>query len=1762
MLRRFPAVGLVLLLAGLARPALAQPATTAVWNNYSGTGTLWTSGPAWVGGVAPTSGAANVLGFGSSLNQVAGGYTSTYANGGAAFDLNSLVFSSTAASNPSLVLTGSAAGDTLRFNTNAGTLPSVWQTGSGRVVVQNGTATNGVTLAGGTALRLLGAGTGELQLTANVVETGGAGGLEINQTGTRGYNTGSLVRLAGAANTFTGGVLLTGGNLLLGSAGGVAPTAAVTLTSLGTGPLTVNQTGATPVTLQFDPAANGLLATQTLNSNIVLTTGLAVTGGLTGAAAPTLFGSFGGTISGPGGLTLAPTQSQSYTFTGTNSFTGSFAVQPVGNAVTTASFGTATVGTGSAGGTAVFVVAGNSSLTFENVTAAASRTSGTASLTLNRGNFNLRGNAAANVAEAFGSLTLSGTGSVSLLGTSAAANTQTVTVGTLSQGPTGAGTLSLTGTNLGAGGAGTSNLLVTTAPAGSVGGGTAGTPTVSVLPYVFINSAASTTGTTASQLTSLTRYDGGTQRLTPLNLATEYAASLYTGAAGVTAANQRYVNASGTASGGLAGLNKPATANALVLDTNTATAPQVGVSASGTGTLTLGGGTILSAFSGTTGSLPTTASVINLGGLALGSTRGYVHTVANLTINTPITGSGGLVKSGFQQLNLTAANTFTGGLFHNSGLLNYADDANLGAAGQPVTLNSGLTGTFNLNPQTLFQPATATAVTVNRPITVGAAGTSLGVALANNVLTLPGAISGGGQILKSGSGVALLTGANTGYTGNISLVVGTLAAGSEAALGGPGAGLLLSGGTFQPTASFTLNRDVLMTATSVLFTPSSGVALTLAGNLTSQVTAPVLLKDGPGDVILTAMNTLTGGYQNGTSAVAVRGSNLSATTSSGRTILTGPNGALPLASTVLALGGGEVVLDNGTNVNNNRIGAVTVGMAGGAFTLKGNAAAAVTEQVGAVSFGASTSAPFGGVLTIDQPVSAGGQATTLVASAGSTVLSANTTLGTLFVRATNLGAVSGDRGALVLSSALANVTALQTNGLFPGLVGATYVAGTDPTTVQPGTFLTTSTLTVATPNLNQYNLVPFTTYTPGGALGAGGATLTYDVTSATTFAGASAANALRVNGGFGVDLGGGTLTLTAGHVLATGSGATGISNGTLTLGTNPARFTVATGADLTVGAIVTGTGGLVKSGGGAMILSNAGNTVSGTNAAGGIAVAAGVLRYGVANALPVASGVLINSGAELDLGNTVSTLGWVSAVGNVRLGTGNLTLSSTTTPTIPFGGAFIGTAASTLTKDNTNTVIVSGDSPSFSGGVSVLNGTLTTNSNTALGSGPITLGLNSGTNRALLTMGTTVTNFTNPITVTAGSTPASAHTITAAAAVATLASTIAVNNTAVTYNNGGISLTGAGLQLSGGSGQGAGATTQTGVISGAGGLVVLSGNWNFNGANTYSGGTIFDTTTSSVAGIGVDSTGASGPFGTGPILFTTGLGINLRADGGARTVSNPVNLSSTGGYFGVAGSNPLTLSGTVDLQGATVAQTFNIQNKAATTLSGVIQTGTSGIIKNGPGELVLSNTNTYTGTTTVNAGILRVAGTVPGTVTVNSGAVLAGTGTVGGLVTVTAGGIVSPGNSPGILTAAGATINAGVLRIEVSSLLGPGATDSGASGTPGTTHSQLAAGGVPVALSTGTVVLVDLTGVTLTPGTPYSLKIVDGTGGNSVTGTTATFVSGGVDISSGVASYSINPFGPGAGIFLNFTPVPEPATVLLVAGLGLAAVRLRRRLLG
>jgi autotransporter-associated beta strand protein len=161
------------------------------------------------------------------------------------------------------------------------------------------------------------------------------------------------------------------------------------------------------------------------------------------------------------------------------------------------------------------------------------------------------------------------------------------------------------------------------------------------------------------------------------------------------------------------------------------------------------------------------------------------------------------------------------------------------------------------------------------------------------------------------------------------------------------------------------------------------------------------------------------------------------------------------------------------------------------------------------------------------------------------------------------------------------------------------------------------------------------------------------------------------------------------------------------------------------------------------------------------------------------------------------------------------------------------------------------------------------------------------------------------------------------------------------------------------------------------GTLVLSG------ANTYSGGTLVEAGTLQLSGAGT-----------------------LGATTGTLAVSGLLDLGTTSQTTGA-----LTLTGGTIQNGTLTSSSFGVQ---AGTVSAVLA-GAGGVTKTTAGTVIFSGTNSYTGATNINGGILEVDGSIATSslTSVNANASLTGIGTVGN-TQISAGGIFAPGSgTPG-----------------------------------------------------------------------------------------------------------------------------------------------------
>ena len=363
--------------------------------------------------------------------------------------------------------------------------------------------------------------------------------------------------------------------------------------------------------------------------------------------------------------------------------------------------------------------------------------------------------------------------------------------------------------------------------------------------------------------------------------------------------------------------------------------------------------------------------------------------------------------------------------------------------------------------------------------------------------------------------------------------------------------------------------------------------------------------------------------------------------------------------------------------------------------------------------------------------------------------------------------------------------------------------------------------------------------------------------------------------------------------------------------------------------------------------------------------------------LTIWGGTLAASGAAITLANNVTMAGDFTLGGNkpltlsgkVDLGAGLLrTLIITNNAKTTLSGVISGASGIGLyISNNSPDILTLSGANTYTGGTTLSSGRLAAGSSSGAGFGPF---------------------GTGTLTINGG--------ILQASGSRTVSNAVVVNGNFSVYGlvNDNLTLTG---NLALGThyiaNWGSGTTTLSGIISGPGGFYQKSaGTLLLSGANTYNGGIYIDNGTlvagsNSVIAGGVTT---SGPIGTGALTIWGGT---LAASGAARTLANQAERlrqfrpgNRRGGHQSKPHAqrrrNPLLHTPTI-----TVNNTTEI--KGAIGQIG----GSYGITKAGPGTLILSGANAYTGGTTVNAGTLVARGgddrlPTTGTTTIARGATI------------------------------------------------------------------------------------------------------------------------------------------------------------------------------
>jgi alpha-galactosidase len=271
--------------------------------------------------------------------------------------------------------------------------------------------------------------------------------------------------------------------------------------------------------------------------------------------------------------------------------------------------------------------------------------------------------------------------------------------------------------------------------------------------------------------------------------------------------------------------------------------------------------------------------------------------------------------------------------------------------------------------------------------------------------------------------------------------------------------------------------------------------------------------------------------------------------------------------------------------------------------------------------------------------------------------------------------------------------------------------------------------------------------------------------------------------------------------------------------------------------------------------------------------------------------------------------------------------------------------------------------------------------------------------------------------------------------------------------------------------------------------------WDINGTNPGSGagGTTGGTWSGNSWNSTADGTGSPGAWvAGGDAVFsagTDGVGSYTVSAGTTQTVRNltvaagNVTLGASGGFLlspGAVWGAATGASLTVALPVANNGNLFTVSTTGATTISGVIS-GAGGLTKSGPGILSITNTNSYTGITTIFGGMITVGsdtslGAAPGAATVGKIVLNAGALSANNSFTLNSnrGIALGPAGAGTIDVAAGKTLTYGGIMANASG--GAGGLVKTGSGTLVLTGRETYSG--PTIVNGGTVALNVANGAT------------------------------------------------------------------------------------
>jgi fibronectin-binding autotransporter adhesin len=1042
--------------------------------------------------------------------------------------------------------------------------------------------------------------------------------------------------------------------------------------------------------------------------------------------------------------------------------------------------------------------------------------------------------------------------------------------------------------------------------------------------------------------------------------------------------------------------------NAITLSTNNLT---LGQTSGGTGALSLGGifnlgsttrtltvnaaSTISGAVTNTSGNLTKAGSAqltlssdsssfgtltIDAGNVAingnttvtgLGSSGGSMSIATNKTLtanigsadNTfglAISGGGSLTKAGAGTLRLTSTSSdYTGATRILGGLLAIDGDRSLGAVPGSAT-----TGSIVLSNATLGFNNSFT-LEANRGMTLThASGATLNV-FDTRTVTYNGIIaqSGTAALTKAGGGTLILGGNNT-FSGNTTIGNGVIRAADSGAFGTAGTVSVSSGAALHLSNNVTLARNLTLAGAGI---NSGGALRSVSGSnaYTGLITATTTTNyvGAATNATLVISNINSGAQEfwivgDGTTIVAG-----GATNSGSGTAFVKTNAGTAVLMSSNAWSGNEFIRQGTVIISNNNALGV------GGTTFLGDDAGAVTATLtlgsGVINSNALTVVGGGsGVRTLDYQTASGtGEQKGNIALNGNlafNVLTSGTMLFSGTVTPTNSGTVrlALDGGGTLISTG--NSTGATSTSYQVRIGNGTLIIGAGTIVARTNTLGVGHALDLGV-DLNNAAVNAVSALRASNNITISNSIFVSTTNSQARIIGASGANAA-----------------------ATFSGPIGLADAAIWLDSTNGQTVLVSGPITNA----SGTGSLIKTNDGLAILTGA-NTYSGTTT-----ISGGTLQVGNGGSTgQLGSGNVTNNGA------LVFNRTGILAMANLISGNGSLTKLG----------------AGTLTLSNANT---------FSGGTILSEGAIRIGNNDAFGTGSVTV--NAGTLASSIATARTITNsiiLGGNITLGEATSGIGALTFSGPVSLGSDTRTITVANPT---NN-----------------------TISGIISGTGGLTIQgAGTLTLSGANTYSGNTTVSAGTlllgannvidnasavvingGTLSAVNRTNTVASLTMSSGALSLSTG---SLTLSGASSITGGDVSLTSTStittvglltlgnttinsSYSAAGTNNAIILGGGITVNASTTANITNTGTTVRMNLGNAVRTfevgsaghlsidwniysttpSSGGLTKTGDGTLTLNRASTFTGGTTLSAGVLRLGDNdaLGGLVTLNGGTI-------------------------------------------------------------------------------------------------------------------------------------------------------------------------------